>query len=53
MVGSIHVAILPSGQCMKIFYYNSTCMNASEPPAIVDQPNLKKCSRKHFEGILC
>ena len=20
---------------------------------IVDQPNLKKCSRKHFEGILC
>ena len=20
---------------------------------LVDQPNLKKCSRKHFEGILC
>ena len=20
---------------------------------IVDQPNLKKCFRKHFEGILC
>ena len=20
---------------------------------IADQPNLKKCSRKHFEGILC